>query len=51
MTKAPNTPTPALSVAVAQPAKIEPSTTTIRNVMGNSPRNITRQNSADVCGP
>ena len=38
MMKAPSTPTPALSVAVAQPAKIDPSTTTMRNVIGNRPR-------------
>ncbi len=51
MTNEPSTPTPALSVAVAQPAKIEPSTTTIRKVIGNRPRHIVRQNSARVCGP
>ena len=51
MMKEPSTPTPALSVAVAQPAKIEPSTTTIRKVMGNRPFHIVCQNSARVCGP
>jgi hypothetical protein len=51
MTNEPSTPTPALSVAVAQPAKIEPSTTTIRNVIGARPCHISFQNSARVCGP
>ena len=51
MMKEPSTPTPALSVAVAQPAKIAPSTTTIRKVMGKRPFHMVRQNSALVCGP
>ena len=42
---------PALSVAVAQPAKIEPSTMNMRKVIGARPCHISFQNSARVCGP
>ncbi len=38
-------------VGVAQPAKIDPSTTTSRAVIGNSPRQSANQNSPRVCGP
>ena len=51
MMNEPSTPMPALSVAVAQPAKIEPSTITIRKVIGARPCHISFQNSARVCGP
>src|SRR5688572_23332288 len=47
----PNTPTAALSVGVAQPAKIEPMTKTISAVIGNNPRQSAIQNSVRVCGP
>ena len=47
----PSTPTAPLSVGVAQPAKIEPSTMTISTVIGNRPRHTARQNSPRVCGP
>ena len=47
----PSTPTAPLSVGVAQPAKIEPSTITSSAVIGNRPRQSVHQNSARVCGP
>ena len=47
----PITPTAPLSVGVAQPAKIDPSTTTSRAVIGNRPRQSANQNSPRVCGP
>ena len=47
----PITPTAPLSVGVAQPAKIEPSTITSSAVIGNSPRKSAIQNAAAVCGP
>jgi hypothetical protein len=48
---APSTPTPALSVGVAKPAKMAPSTTTIRKVIGNRPFRTTLQSSPQLCGP
>ena len=48
---APKAPTPAASVGVAQPAKIEPSTSTIRKVGGRKLLPIIFQNSARVLGP
>ncbi len=47
----PITPTAPLSVGVAQPAKIEPSTTTSSAVIGNSPRQSAYQKALRVCGP
>jgi len=47
----PSTPTAPLSVGVAQPAKIDPSTTTSSAVIGNRPRHRAYQNSARDCGP
>jgi hypothetical protein len=47
----PSTPTAPLSVGVAQPAKIEPSTITSKAVIGNRPRHSACQNAARVCGP
>src|SRR5258706_14102021 len=51
MNMEPSTPTAPLSVGVAQPAKIDPSTNTISVVMGNMPRQRAYQNSLRVCGP
>ena len=45
MNMEPSTPTAPLSVGVAQPAKIEPSTTTSSAVIGNRPRQSAYQNS------
>ena len=48
---APKLPTPAASVGVAQPAKIEPSTSVIRNAAG-AKLQVTRVTSSAVfCGP
>ncbi len=51
MTMEPSTPMAPLSVGVAQPAKIDPSTNTISTVMGNMPRQTAHQNSERVCAP
>ena len=51
MNMEPSTPTAPLSVGVAQPAKIDPSTITSSAVMGNRPRQRAYQNSERVCGP
>ena len=47
----PSTPTAPLSVGVAQPAKIDPSTITSSAVIGNSPRHSAYQKAERVCGP
>jgi hypothetical protein len=51
MNMEPSTPTAPLSVGVAQPAKIDPSTTTISRVIGNRPVQSAHQNSERVRGP
>ncbi len=51
MNMEPSTPTAPLSVGVAQPAKIDPSTITSSAVMGNRPRHSAYQNALRVCGP
>ena len=51
MNMEPSTPTAPLSVGVAQPAKIDPSTITSSAVIGNRPRHRAYQNSPRVCGP
>ncbi len=50
-TMAPTAPTPAASVGVAQPPKIDPSTSTIRKVGGTKLLPIMAQNSAAFFGP
>src|SRR5688500_6574347 len=50
-TSAPAAPTPAASVGVAQPPKIDPSTSTIRNVGGRKLLPIITQNSRALFGP
>ena len=48
---APRLPTPAASVGVAQPPKMEPSTSVMRNTGGRKLLPIMRQNSARLLGP
>lgn len=48
---APKAPTPATSVGMAQPPKMEPSTSVIRKIGGTKLLKIKRQNSAAVLGP
>src|SRR6186713_501607 len=48
---APAAPTPAASVGVAQPPKIEPSTSVMRKVGGTKLFSISDQNSAAFFGP